>query len=329
MKYVTIPQTDLHVSTICLGTAEVGSSLDQDKSFRLLDAMLEQGGNFIDTAHDYGNWVKDLECSASEKTIGRWMKLRGCRDAVVLATKGGDEFLDREYAPRVNPQDVLTDLDESLEYLQTDVIDLYYLHRDDPNQPVGELLEFLNAQVRAGKIRYFACSNWKTHRLVEAQAYASQHGLRGFVADQSFWNAAVRAKPPFGSPRLGWMNKERYLFHLSSQMAMIPYQSQAFGLYQWIHKNALEQMNPGFRSFYKIPESQQRYQRMRRLMDEKRLTITQVVLGYLLSQPFPTIPVVGCQDPAQVADSFSAGEVCLSLEEIQHIETGDEPYDLV
>jgi aryl-alcohol dehydrogenase-like predicted oxidoreductase len=72
MKSVTIPQTDLMVSTVCLGSGEVGSSLNQEKSFALLDAMLEYGGNFLDTAHDYGNWVKDLERSASEKTIGRW-----------------------------------------------------------------------------------------------------------------------------------------------------------------------------------------------------------------------------------------------------------------
>lgn len=329
MKYVTIPQTDLRVSTVCLGSGEVGSSLNQEGSFKLLDAMLEYGGDFLDTAHDYGNWVKDLERSASEKTIGRWMKSRGVRQRITLATKGGNEFLDRDYVPRVNPKDVLSDLNESLQYLQTDVIDLYYLHRDDPAQPVGVLLEFLNDQVKAGKIRYFACSNWKTSRMEEAKRYAAEHGLRGFVADQSFWNAAVRAKAPFGVSRLGWMNMGRYLFHLKSNMAMIPYQSQAYGLYQIIHSDTLDQMNPDFRSFYKIPDSLQRYQRMRRIMDEANLSITQVVLGYLISQPFTTIPVVGCQNPAEVRDSFKAGDVQLSLEQIRFIETGDEPYDIL
>jgi len=328
MKYVTIPRTDLRVSTICLGSGEVGSSLDQEKSFRLLDAMLEFGGNFLDTAHDYGNWVKGLELSACEKTIGRWMKARGSRQKFVLATKGGDEFLEGPYVPRVNQKDVLTDLEESLRFLQTDVIDLYYLHRDDPAQPVGELLEFLNDQVHAGKIRYYACSNWKTSRMAAAKAYAAEHGLHGFVADESFWNAGVRAKPPYGVSRLGWMNQERYLFHLTSGMAMIPYQSQAFGLYQFMANGTLDQMNPDFRSFYKIPESQQRFERMCRLMDEMHLTITQINLGYLLSQPFLTIPIVGCQTPAQVRDSFSAADVHLSLEQLRFIETGEEPYNI-
>ncbi len=328
MKFVTIPQTDLKVSTICLGTGEVGSSLNQEKSFQLLDAMLEYGGNFLDTAHDYGNWVKGLELSACEKTIGKWMKARGSRHKFVLATKGGDEFLEGPYVPRVNPKDVLTDLDESLQYLQTDVIDLYYLHRDDPAQPVGELLEFLNDQIKAGKIRYFACSNWKTPRMEAAKKYAADHSIKGFVADESFWNAGVRAKPPFGVSRLGWMNLGRFLFHLTSDMAMIPYQSQAFGLYQFIQNGTLDQMNPNFRSFYKIPESQQRYERMAKIMNEMNLSITQVSLGYLLSQPFMTIPIVGCQNPEQVNNSFSAGDVKLSLEQIRYIDTGEEPYDI-
>lgn len=319
MNRTLIPRTNLRVSPLCLGTGEVGTKLDRQRSFSLLDSYVERGGNFLDTAHNYGDWVKEAPRSACEKTIGAWLKERGNRGQIVLATKGAHPLLDGKNRPRGSRQDIIQDLNESLQSLQTDVIDLYWIHKDDPSVPIEDMVETLEELTRAGKIRYYGASNFAASRLQAAQHYAQQKGYRGFVADQVLWNAAVLAKYPYGDPGVGFMDEARFQFHLATGMAAIPFQSQAYGLFNRMAAGTLEQMNSGFRGFYKLPESQARYDRMRRLMNETGLTITQIVLAYLTSQPFPTIPIVGCQNPQQVADSLSAASVKLSPEQIAFI----------
>lgn len=327
MTLVTIPHTDLHVSSICLGSGEFGSSLDRDRTFAILDRFAELGGTFVDTAHDYGNWVPELEPSVSEKVIGAWMKARGVRDRMVVATKGGmgsKAVRDDRSIRHLSRAELVGEIDESLEFLQVDRIDLYWLHRDDPREAVEDVVDTLNEQVEAGNIRYFGASNWKVPRMRTAQAYAARSGKRGFVADQSLWNAAVLAGPGLGHPTLGWMDDGgRFDFHLETGMATIPYQSQAYGLFKRMDDGTLDRMRPRFRDLYKLPESRARYERMREVMAKEHVTITQVVLGYLISQPFVTIPIVGCQGPEQVADSMSAADVRLTPEQVRFIETGE------
>lgn len=206
---IAIPNTDLVVSLICLGSGEFGSSLDRDKTFAILDRYAELGGTSVDTAHDYGNWVPELEPSVSEKVIGAWMKARGVRDRMVAATKGGmgsKAVRDDRSIRHLSPPELVGEVDESLELLQVDRIDLYWLHRDDPREAVEDVVDTLNEQVVVGKIRHFGASNWKVPRMRAAQAYAERSGKRGFVADQSMWNAAVLAGPGLGHPTLGWMD---------------------------------------------------------------------------------------------------------------------------
>ena len=314
---VHIPKTVLDVSALCLGTGGIGTDIGPGESFSMLDAFVERGGTFLDTAHNYGDWVPDAPRSASERTVGAWMRARKCRDRIVLATKGAHWH--RPDVPRLSRRDIEDDLNGSLEALDTDVIDLYWLHRDDPQRPVEDILETLNDQVRAGKIRHFGASNWKTPRLRAAQDAAAAQGIGGFVADQCLWNAAVLAGPPYGDPTTGWMDDEREAYHRESGMAVLAYQSQAYGLFQRMHDGTLDQMNPGFRGFYRPTESQRRYVQMRRVMDETGLTITQVVLGYLTSQPFVTVPIIGCRNLGQLTDSLGALDVRLTPDQVRFI----------
>lgn len=326
MGRVLLPGTDLRVSSLCLGAGGIGTRLDREQSFALLDAYLEMGGNFLDTARVYGDWVPGIERSISEKTIGAWMAERGMRDRVVLATKGAHFYLETPHLARVHPEEIVKDLEGSLRSLQVDHIDLYWLHRDDPTRPVEEIVETLNAQMKAGKIRWFGASNWRSERLRSAQAYAASQGLKGFVADQMFWNAAVLAIRPFGDPTVQFMDEDQFAFHQETGMAAIPYTSQAGGLFSRMHNGTLEQMAPGARSLYRLEETGQRYQQMRRIMEETGLTITQVILGYLHAQPFVTVPIVGCHSQEQLADSMRALDVRLTPEQVAAI--GPAPQSL-
>src|SRR5579862_172666 len=161
MTQVQIPATDLSVSSLCLGTGSYGTAISREDAFAMLDRFVELGGSFLDTANIYGNWVKDVERSISEKVIGAWMEERGCRSKVVVGTKGAHFDLATPAISRVSPAEIMKDLDESLASLRTDCIDLYWLHRDDPTRPVVEIIDVLDSAQSAGKIHWYGASNWK------------------------------------------------------------------------------------------------------------------------------------------------------------------------
>ncbi|WP_240414916.1 aldo/keto reductase [Paenibacillus periandrae] len=168
MKYKAVKNTDLLPSVICLGTSDIGGSISEEESNRIMNAFTEAGGNFLDTAEVYANWLP-IEPNSSERFLGRWMKERGNRDQLIIATKGGHPLLDTPLVSRLSAAEIEQDILGSLQRLGTDYIDLYYLHRDDPHIPVETLIDILETHVRQGHIRYYACSNWTLERLEQAQ----------------------------------------------------------------------------------------------------------------------------------------------------------------
>lgn len=314
MQYQTIPHTNLSVSEICLGSGDMGGSIDPPTAWQLLDTYLELGGNFIDTAHVYNNWLPG-ERSRSEKIIGAWMKERKNRSQVVLATKGGHHPVDgAAYVNRVTPSEVRLDIEESLAFLQTDIIDLYWLHRDNVELPVAEHLGVLEDAHAQGKIRYYGASNWRPERLADAQAYAASHGLSGFIADQMLWNAAKTDAGAIPDKTIMVMNQALFDFHTRTGMAAIPYTSQANGFFSKMARGMVDDMAPGLLGQYPRSENRARYAVIKQVMAETGLNLSQVVLGWLLSQPFPTIPIIGPKNRAQLEDSLSAAGVRVNLQ---------------
>jgi len=321
MRYTTIPGTALRTSTICMGTGPIGSAVDRQASFALLDAYVDHGGTFLDSASVYANWLP-IERSISEKTIGQWLKLRGNRDRIVVGTKGGHPELSTMHISRLSHADIVHDLDASLANLQTDVIDLYWLHRDDPQRPVGVIVETLNDQVRAGKVRSLGCSNWQPARIRAAQEYAAQHGLQGFAASQAMWSLAVPDRAALGDHTLAIMDDEFLRYHVQTGLAAIPYSSQANGYFQKLALGAADAIKPAQARVYGSTENQERFKHIQKLCADTGLSVSQIVLGYLQSQPFTAIPIVGCRTPAQLEDSLAAGDVRLTPEQVQYLGSG-------
>ena len=316
MNLHTLPNTELTVSAISLGSTGIGSTIDPAASFELLDRYAEAGGTFIDTAAVYANWLPG-EKNVSEKTIGRWLSARGNRDEIVVATKGAHPDLSTMHIPRMSRAEIESDLNDSLRNLQTDVIDLYLLHRDDPSRTVEEILGILNDQVQAGKIRYFGCSNWRTPRIREAQETASAMGIDGFVVDQIRWSLAVTDPAGVADKTTVGMDDDLFAFHSETGLAAMAYSSQAGGLFQ-----KLAGGNSSVGSAYPLKANQRRLARIEQLAQETGLSITQIVLAYLSSQPFVTVPVVGCRTLEQLNDSLTAADTVLSAEQIDFLTAG-------
>ena len=168
MNYRRLGRTGLKVSELCLGTMQWGWTADEQAAFSVMDAFVESGGNFFDTADYYSRWVPGHSGGESEEIIGRWLKERGNRSAIILVTKvrqpmglgPNEQGLSRKY--------ILDAVEASLRRLQTDYIDLYQMHAFDAETPIDETLKTLDDLQRQGKICYAGTSNYPAWRLVEA-----------------------------------------------------------------------------------------------------------------------------------------------------------------
>jgi aryl-alcohol dehydrogenase-like predicted oxidoreductase len=325
MKYIKMTDTDLTVSALCLGTAGMGTDIPYETGKAMLQTFREAGGNFLDTARVYADWVPGGR-HASEKMLGRWLKETGCRDEVVIATKGGHPSLDAMHISRLSAADITADVEGSLSDMGIDHIDLYYLHRDDPTIPVEDILEALWALVDAGKLRYLGCSNWALPRIEAAWAYAQQRGRTGFVANQMLWNAAVPDPEKFKGPApIILMDDATKAWHVQTQMAAIPFSSQANGFFPRVAAGGLDALKPGPKANYGSEENVQRVARAQRFATETGLSLTQITLGYLQAHSFPVSAIVGPRNPEQLADTLTAADITLTPEQAAFLEKGSAP----
>lgn len=311
---VTLGRTDLAVSRLCYGTNMLGWMLDQGRSNAILDAFAALGGNFIDTARSYGDWAPDAPVGASERAVGAWLKGQR-RDAVVIATKGG--FFDMrvgDYRNRVTPEDLALDIAQSLDHLGTDHIDLYFVHMDNPAAPVEPIVEALIAQQEAGHIRHFAASNWAAERIRAANAHAATLGKAGFVASETFWGLAVPDAAAAAQQGYQHYYEGEYEALHAEGLPILAYAAQSGGYFTKRASGAAIREDIAAR--YAHPDNDRRFAAAEALAAAKGVSINEVVLAYLLSQPHQTIPIFGGSSPEQIADSVKAAALHLSADEL-------------
>jgi len=179
------------VSPLCFGGNVFGWTVDPSTSFALLDAWLGSGMNFVDTADVYSRWVPGHVGGESETLIGQWLQKSGKRKQLVLATKLGKDMGDGKVG--LHPKYIKQAVDASLTRLQTDYIDLYQTHDDDPNIPLEDVLGTLGELIQAGKVRAIGASNYSAQRLAEALDCSDRHRLARFDSLQPLYNLYDRA----------------------------------------------------------------------------------------------------------------------------------------
>ncbi|MBP1994505.1 aldo/keto reductase [Paenibacillus eucommiae] len=317
-----IPATNLHASVICLGTAPFGSSINETESFKLLDSFVNAGGNFIDTSLNYADWACEIK-GISEKTIGKWLKTRKNRGDIIVGTKGACPSTDPRYFFRLSREDILSDLEQSLRNLETDVIDLYWLHRDDPTKPVEGIIDVLDEQVRAGKIRFFACSNWTTKRIEEARLYAVNHGKHQFCASQIMWSLAEPNQAVFLSdPTIVSMDDKTRHYHEQKNLAVVPYSSQANGFFSGQYRKDELPNKPAIVENYFNDLNFDRLDRVMELSRQLDKPPSVISLAYLSSSQhgFPVFPIIGASNIKQLEESCLAGDVILDASAVRYLE---------
>jgi aryl-alcohol dehydrogenase-like predicted oxidoreductase len=307
MKKITIGKTDLQVAPINFGGNVFGWTLDEKQSFEILDAFVNAGFNFIDTADTYSWWVDGNKGGESEAIIGKWMKARGNRDQIILATKVGSQ--NKEHKVDVSRAHILKSVDESLQRLQTDHIDLYYTHFDDNVTPVEETLSAYDEIIKAGKVRYIAASNLTPERLTASLKLAETKGLPRYQALQPHYNLVERAD---FETKYQPIAKEYGL-------SVMPYWSLAAGF-----------LTGKYRSEEDFKKSV-RGEGVRKYLNEKGLGVLSaldkvaakhnskpatVALAWLLAQPTIAAPIVSTTSQGQLETLVTAPALQLDAEDL-------------
>jgi aryl-alcohol dehydrogenase-like predicted oxidoreductase len=298
------------VPVICLGGNVYGWTLPEADAFRQLDAAVDAGLNFVDTADVYSRWVPGNQGGESETIIGKWFAKSGKRKEVILATKVGMEMGDGKKGLKATY--IRQAVEDSLRRLQTDYIDLYQAHKDDPETPLEETLEAFDELVKQGKVRYIGASNYSGARLAEALQTSQKHGFANYISLQPHYNLVER--PAYETDLLPVV--EKY------QLGVIPYFSLAAGFLTGKYRSQQDAEKTkrgamvqkylndwGFGVVAALDE----------VANAKGSTPARVALAWLLAQPGITAPIASATNETQLADLVEATKLKLDAESIQKL----------
>lgn len=308
MQKRALGKSGLEIAPLMFGGNVFGWTADEATSFRLLDAFVDRGFNAVDTANVYSVWIPGHQGGESETILGKWFQESGKRDKVVLATKvgfkmgDGSQGLKKEY--------ILRAAEESLQRLQTDVIDLYQSHTDDGETPLEETLSAYDELLKSGKVRAIGASNYKGDRLREAEKVAQQHGLPAYTTLQ---------------PEYNLYNRQGYESDLEPvakefELGVIPYFALASGFLTGKYQSLED------------TKGAKRGARVEKYFDDRGIRILKalaavaeetgakqasVALAWLMAQPTVTAPIVSATSTAQLDDLFAAVDLQLSPDQLQ------------
>lgn len=286
-----------HTFPLVLGTAPFGTGISRDAAFDILDTYLDVGGNVLDTAAVYGMGV-------SEKTLGDWMKARNTRNKMLISTKGGHPSLP-DWARRITREDIRADMDASLRNLQTDCVDVYFLHRDDENKPVEEIMPILDELVREGKTKQIGASNWTVSRINEANRFSRENGLAEFSVSQIFWNGAVINPGGVYDPTLVVMDNTEHAGYAENQMPVMAYTSQAQGLFSHIRDKGYDGLPESMVRTYINADTCARAERIMDVSARTGISPTAVSLAYLLhDRKVKAYPILGISRPERLYEAL-------------------------
>lgn len=309
MKYGSIKDAagnSYRLSRLIMGTVPFGSTMSQEDSFTAMDLYVKNGGNVIDTARVYSSWLPGGK-DASEKCVGKWLKARNNRKDIVLITKGGHPRFDNLHNSRLSPADIRSDFSESLRFLQTEDVDIYFLHRDDESLPVSVIMDTLHEFVAGGKVKILGASNWKLSRILEANKYANANGKTPFCVSEIQWSYVYCTSETLNDDTLVCMDDQEYAGYLKAGIPVFAYSSQGHGVFSCGYKADLSDMEEKHRNFY-CEENIKRYQALLAVCEKENKTPSDVVLNYIMENELNAFAIVGCSRLSQLQESLQAAE---------------------
>lgn len=337
MEYLHLPGLDKKVSRFIAGTAFVIDPAGDEEQLSHLDDAWELGVNIIDSAHSYGA----PNVGATEIALGKWLQRRGIRrEDIVITSKCGhpryfdfDPFLQRG---AVHAFDMESELHDTLTKFHTDYIDVLYLHRDDPNTTVAEIIDTLNKFRRQGKVRVFGAANWSWARVKEANDYAAASGQQGFGIVEEHYSLAEMVGDPFMAGS-GTLSGPAYAADrqalLDAGIPVASYSPLSGGFCTGRFTREAFQKDPerfpeGVRVGYCSGDNFTRIERAAELAAARGLSVAQVCMAYTMSGPLQVLPIIGAANRAELESTLSTLDISLTQAECDYLDlsSDDKPF---
>jgi aryl-alcohol dehydrogenase-like predicted oxidoreductase len=318
MEYRSLGSTGLKVSELCLGTMQFGWTADEETSYAVLTAAAEAGINFIDTADVYSRWAEGNPGGVAETILGRWLQ-KGVvkRHQMVIATKVRGRMGEGPNDEGLSRGHILDAVEESLRRMQIDTIDLYQLHWPDDDTPIEETLGALDDLIHRGLVRYIGCSNFSAWRLMQALWVSDARKLARFTCLQPHYNLVHREE------------YERELEDVCQtyHLGVIPYSPLAGGFLTGKYERGMAPpegsrgaMSKRIQTYLQDDRAWDTLERLRAMAEPQGKTISQMALGWLLTRPSVTSPIIGPRSLDQLTDNLGAAGLRLTPKQMEEIE---------
>lgn len=316
MKINRMGRTGLKVSEVCLGTMTFGNQADEQTSFAIMDAAVEAGVNFFDTADVYPLGSTPEMRGRTEVFVGNWLRERKMRDKIVLATKCRGAMGEGPNESGLSRKHIFAAIEDSLRRLQTDYIDLYQVHSPDLETPIDETMLALNDLVREGKVRYVGCSNYPAWQLATALWTSDKLGIARFECDQPRYNILYRE-----------IENEILPLCREQGVGVIAYNPLAGGFLTGRYtpgqdveqgsRFSLHQSGKLYQARYWQSAQFEAVEELKKYFDAKNKPLAQVALAWVLAQPGITSAILGASKPEQLRDSIKGTELKLDEEDMK------------
>ncbi len=309
MKKLKLGHTDIQVSALCLGTDSLGSKIDRQGSFQLMDLFHEAGGSFLDTANFYASWAPGCQGGESESTIGQWMAERANRDDLVIASKLAFDY--PGCAGGLSAAEIERECEKSLQRLGTDYIDLYYAHRDDWATPQEETMAAFDRLIRAGKVRALGASNLKAWRIAEANSISRAHNWAQYCAiEQRYTYFRPRHGADFG-PQV-CVNEDLKDYCRARKPTLVAYSVLLQGAYVREDRPIPAQ--------YAGPDAQVRLQTLRAVAQDTGATLNRVIIAWMRQSDPPVLPIIAGSRIEQLQETMAALDLVLSADQMTQLD---------
>lgn len=306
----TIGRTDLSVSPLCFGGNVFGWTADEKTSFAVLDAYVEGGGNFIDTADVYSTWLPGHVGGESESILGKWMSERNNRNKVIIATKVGSKMGTAPNAQGLSRRYIIEEVEASLKRLQTDYIDLYQAHRDDSDTPLDETMAAFDQLVRQGKVRYLGSSNYSAARMREALEVSKQHNYARYECIQ----------PPYSLANRSTYENGLQPMCIEEHIGVITYSSLASGFLSGKYRQGKDLPSSprakGIKDRYMNKKGFGILDTLDHVAEEHHATVSQVALAWVMARPGITSAIASATTVEQTRELLGAVQLSLSEDDM-------------
>ncbi len=309
MKHITVKGVadDFQISRIAFGTGSVMKDLTGDEYFALFDLYASKGGNVLDTAPGY--------CGGrSEKYIGEWMKLHHNREQIFISTKACHAFPGEP--SRLTYRDMSDDLDQSLRQLDTDYVDILWIHNDDEAVSVEKIMDDLNRVIENGRVRSIGCSNWTVDRLEKANAYAASAGLHGFFANQIQWSLAAAETDAYARAfNALTMDDRSYKWYVKNDIAVFAFSAAARGFFSVAAAGGLDAVSESTMSFFGTPNNIRRLENVKKYMAGHNCPASVPVIGYITNNRLKGVALTSASRISTLKETLEAADAEMTAEE--------------